>query len=891
MRCREKAFSRTKCVRRFAAVGLLLCLWPVAAVDLEECRKLFVTGNYSECISRCEEAVRKQRDEEWAMLLMKSLLATGRYPEAEAVLTNALPLYRSSIRLRLAGREVFNANGRTDEARGLLEEINDRGSSSRWMYRDPPNLVALGKAALLLGAEPKLVLENFFDQSKTADPNLRDAYLASGELALEKEDYGLAAKIFGDALKKFPEDPDMHFGLARAYAPSVRPLMLKSLEAALSRNANHVPALLLLADHAIDAEEYTAAGEMLDQAFAVNSWQPEAWAYRAVLAHLRNETKAEDEAREKALKFWPTNPKVDHLIGKKLSQKYRFTEGSGYQRRALKFDPGFLPAKIQLAQDLLRLGQEDEGWQLADEVHQRDGYDVTAYNLVTLRETFSTLQTVTNRDFVVRMSRHEAAIYGDRVLDLLQRARNRLSEKYGLNLDQPTTVEIFTEQKDFAVRTFGLPDNPGFLGVCFGHVVTANSPASQAAHPANWEAVLWHEFCHVITLGLTRNKMPRWLSEGISVYEEKQANPTWGQAMNPRYREMVLGDDLTPVGKLSAAFLSPKSDLHVQFAYYESSLVVEFLVQGFGFESLKRILHDLGEGADINEAISSHTEPMEKFEKDFAAFARERAKNLAPGLDWEKPKRQSRTPAFLDADSSFTNRVDTPRSVRTNVAPAPPLPHAVTESAPAAGSTNYWELMRQARTALAAKKWEEAKVPLKKIIELCPAQTGSDNAYAMLAAAFRGLNETNQEREALSKLAALESDATDAYLRLMELDEAAKDWPSVTENAERFLAVNPLLPQPYRYRARASEESGKTETAIQSYQKLLLLDPPDPAEVHFRLARLLRKAGDPAAKRHALQALEEAPRFHEALRLLLEINGESPPAKESAAGAAPENKP
>jgi len=236
-------------------------------------------------------------------------------------------------------------------------------------------------------------------------------------------------------------------------------------------------------------------------------------------------------------------------------------------------------------------------------------------------------------------------------------------------------------------------------------------------------------------------------------------------------------------------------------------------------------------------------------------------------------------------------RVDTPRSVRTNVAPAPPLPHAVTESAPAAGSTNYWELMRQARTALAAKKWEQAKAPLKKIIELCPAQTGSDNAYAMLAAAFRGLNETNQEREALSKLAALESDATDAYLRLMELDEAAKDWPSVTENVERFLAVNPLLPQPYRYRARASEESGRTEAAIQSYQKLLLLDPPDPAEVHFRLARLLRKAGDPAAKRHALQALEEAPRFHEALRLLLEINGESPPAKESAAGAAPENKP
>src|SRR5205814_4549532 len=188
---------------------------------------------------------------------------------------------------------------------------------------------------------------------------------------------------------KFPEDPDVHFGLARAYAPSARPLMLKSLEATLSHNPRHVPGLLLLADHAIDAEEYDAAAELLDKAFAVNPWGPEAWAYRAVLGHLRSDTNQEGEAREKALKFWATNPNVDHLIGKKLSQKYCFAEGAAYQRRALKFDAGFLPAKIQLAQDLLRLGEEEEGWQLADEVHQRDGYDVTAYNLATLRETLS----------------------------------------------------------------------------------------------------------------------------------------------------------------------------------------------------------------------------------------------------------------------------------------------------------------------------------------------------------------------------------------------------------------------------------------------------------------------------------------------------------------------
>ena len=823
---------------------------------------MILSGDYTSAIRVAEEAIGERgRDEEWPILLMRSLLAVGRYPDADAALTNALPRYRYSIRLRVLGVDVLNANGKPERARALLEEINDLGSLNTRGY-DVPAVVALGQAALLLGADPKLVLENFFDQAKKTDPKSRDAYLASGELALNKGDFAVASKIFNEALQKFPDDADTHFGLARAFQPSDRAEMLKELEAALSHNANHVPSLLLLADHAIDAEDDTVARKMLDRALEVNPWQPEAWAYRAVMAHLRNDTNGESQARETALKFWKTNPKVDHLIGKKLSQKYRFAEGAAFQRQALKFDLNFLPARIQLAQDLLRLGDEDEGWQLAEEVNQRDGYDVTAYNLVGLRETISHFQSVSNLDFIVRMSRREAAIYGERALELLQRAKTRLSEKYALEPVRPTIVEIFPEQKDFAVRTFGMPENPGFLGVCFGHVVTANSPASQTAHPANWQAVLWHEFCHVITLQLTRNKMPRWLSEGISVYEELQENPTWGQAMTPRYREMVLGEDLTPVSKLSAAFLSPKSDLHLQFAYYESSLVVEYLVQRFGFDSLKQILHDLGDGAEINAAIAAHTEPIEDFEKHFAAFARERAENLAPALDWKKFKP-------IDAENGAASLAE------------------LVERNP----TNFWALTDYARKLVAEKKWEQAKKPLQTLLESYPAYTGANNAYVLLAAVHHGLNETNQEREVLSKLAARDADATATFQRLMELDESARDWAGAEQNAQRFLAVNPLLPQPYRCLARASEELSKTNAALQSYQTLLLLDPPDPAEVHFRLARLLHQRGDPAAKRQVLQALEEAPRFRDGHRLLLEINRENQDKKPAAAAAAPENKP
>ena len=866
----------------------LFTLWAATllAAEFDDCRALLLKGEYAACLEAADKALAdNQRSEEWPLLRAQALLTLGRYEEAREAINTGLKRARSSIRLRLLGHEVFRQSGDRERAAELLQEINELGGSRMWAYQDPPNLVALGRAALLLGADAKRVLENFFDQAKKADAKCRDVYLASGDLALNKYDFELAAKVFQEGLQQFPEDPDLHYGLARAFGPSDRTQMGTSLEAALDHNPRHVPSHLLLADHLIDAEDYDEAEKTLAKAIAVNPWQPEAWAYRAVIGHLRGDARAEGEARDAALKFWPANPSVLHLLGKKLAQKYRFAESATYQRQALSFDKGFLPAKIQLAQDVLRLGEEQEGWELAEQVHQADGYDVAAYNLVTLRESIRKFQTLTNEDFIVRMEPHEAKVYGERALALLQRAKGVICQKFGLTLTQPTIVEIFPEQKDFSVRTFGMPGNPGFLGVCFGRVITANSPASQGAHPENWEAVLWHEFCHVVTLQLTRNKMPRWLSEGISVYEERQANPAWGQQMHSKYREMVLGDDFTPISELSAAFLSPKSDEHVQFAYYESSLVVEFLVERFGLASLKKILVDLGEGKAIDQAIAAHTAALDKVEKDFAAFAKERAEKLAPDLDWTEPP--GRAAARRSSDGRRRGRS---REVPRAAASAVPEMDAAWETL---HPKNFYVLTKQAEKLLAEKKWEEAKAPLRKLIGLYPNQTSPDNAYVMLAAAHRGLNETASERAVLAKVAEREADAVEVYARLLELESSATNWPLVIQNAERYLAVNPLVPLPYRFLAQAAETVGDKPKAIAAYRQLLLLDPPNPAETHFRLARLLHETSDPAARRHVLMALEEAPRFREAHRLLLDIaaHGKAPAGAEQKPATPPATPP
>jgi tetratricopeptide (TPR) repeat protein len=841
--------------------------------ELEEARRLFMAGQYNECADQAAKAVTaRPEDESWQLLQSQALLATGKYREARGAITNALARDPKSLALRWQAREVFQSNGDTEAANQMVEEILQRGTGRAWMYRDDAaSLVAIGRALLSRGIDPKSVLDAVFANARKVDPKLRELYLASGQLALDKHDFALAAKKFEEGLKQLPDDPDLHCGLAEAYAPSAPAAMLGALESALEKNSNHVGCLLLMVDHSIDAEDYGEAEDQLKRIDVINPWQPEASAYRAVLAHLKNQASAEVAARANALKYWPDNPEVDYLIGKKLSQNYRFAEGAAHQRQALQYDPDYLPAKAQLAEDLLRLGQEAEGWKLAQEVQKKDAYDVQAYNLVSLHDKMSGFATLTNGDFLVRMTRHEAAVYGQQALQLLGQARSNLCAKYGIELQRPTIVEIFADQKDFAVRTFGMPGNPGYLGVCFGRVVTANSPASQAGHAVNWQAVLWHEFCHVVTLQLTANKMPRWLSEGISVYEEIQANPAWGQTMNPQYREMVLGDDLTPLSELSAAFLSPRSDLHLQFAYFEASLVVEFVVQRFGLDSLKAVLRDLGQGVEIQRTLEKHTAAMTKLDEEFAAFAHERANSLAPGLDFEKP-------AFARQESGKAKGKGQERPQRPGPVPA----SSGGESWDAWAKdhpTNFWALALRGQELIEEKKWAEAKPVLQRLLELYPNFAGPDSAYRLLAAAHRALGETNSEKQVLARFAALDKEATDAYLRLMELDAAAQDWPPVLQNAQRYLAVNPLLAPPYRFLAQASEAAGDLPGAATAYRALLALDPSDPAEAHFHLARTLHRLGDPAARRQVLEALEEAPRYRAALELLLEIERGSPQPK------------
>lgn len=775
----------------------------------------------------------------WWTIEAKALLSLGRYEDAQSLLEEGVSLNSRSLRLRLLAIEAGHMSGKQTFADEQIDAIRQiLGIRNPYGY-DLDELVALGEAALLFDVEPRLVLTNFFGRAQAESNPPASAFLASGNLALQKHDDKLASKTFQEGLKILPFNPDLLHGLAVAFLDSDRSQLISNVERALAFNPRHTPSLLLLAEHLIDSESYEDAAEQLDLALKVNPRLPEAFALKAVLAYLNNDRELGDEYRLQALATWHSNPKVSHLIGKKLSQNYWFEEGAHFQRLALAADENYTPARIQLAQDTLRLGNETEGWELAKQAHDEDPYDISAYNLVTLHDKLDADFTIlTSENFRLKMSKQEALIYGPRALELLEEFYRDLSAKYGITLDQAVTVEIYPNPKDFEVRTFGMPGNPGYLGVCFGPVFTMNSPASQRA---NWEAVLYHEFCHVITLGMTNNKMPRWLSEGISVYEERLKDSSWGRMMSVDYKERILSGRMQPISEMSAAFLKAQSNEDIQFAYFQSALVLRFLFENYGLESIRSILTSLGEGTSINEALENHLDPLTELDESFANFAKAEATQLGGDFQFSKPETN------LQTALSILNPKE-----------------------------NYFDELNAALELVKGERWEEARSSLEALIKKAGYLPADSNAHIHLANVYQELEESDLERDTLTIIAENEGDRLDAIARLFVIAKTSENWNDIKRWSHAWLAINPMAITPVRSLLDAEEMLKNADKAIAAGKVLIQLDPPDIAQIHYRLATLLQPEDHEAAHRHTLMALEDAPRFQAAYSLLDTLNRTRP---------------
>ncbi len=158
----------------------------------------------------------------------------------------------------------------TSDAAGELGAIDRLIQGGARRYATAEGFVTIGRFFLLRGTDARKVLDQFYDVVTKQQPDFVDAYYATAELALEKEDYALAAETLRKAPKAAGEDPRFHYLLARALAAEDRAGSGKALAEALKINPRHVDSLLLKADQLIDGERYQEAEQVLKQVLDVN---------------------------------------------------------------------------------------------------------------------------------------------------------------------------------------------------------------------------------------------------------------------------------------------------------------------------------------------------------------------------------------------------------------------------------------------------------------------------------------------------------------------------------------------------------------------------------------------------------------------------------------------
>src|SRR5260221_1826469 len=129
-----------------------------------------------------------------------------------------------------------------------------------------------------------------------------------------------------------------------------------------------------------------------------------------------------------------------------------------------------------------------------------------------------------------------------------------------------------------------------------------DSPRERPPGEFQWEATLWHELAHVITIQMSNQRVPRWLTEGISVYEETVARPEWGRGMDLVFAGLMNRGETLKLRDLNAAFTNPQT---ISIAYFQASLLADYFVKTFGDEGLQKLQRAYGQGLETDAALKT----------------------------------------------------------------------------------------------------------------------------------------------------------------------------------------------------------------------------------------------------------------------------------------------
>jgi tetratricopeptide (TPR) repeat protein len=918
------------------ALVIVMAAGGVAYADLASGRDKLIAGDYKVAIAELGKVTGKDRPAA-RLLLARAQIETGDHAGAEATLvplTQGAKTDPRTIEAHLVFGRLRRITGRTKDARADLEQLWKANPGDRAIR------TALGEVRLALGdvlgakalfdetikesdankldlddpvqtyqlaiaarhtAQFQLANDAFRETLKLR-PQLTEAGVAWADLFLQKYAAQLAEQTLEDVFKVNPNDPEAHAAMAQVIVETRYDLadVRHHLEASLAQNPRNARALKVRASIEIDQNRWDAANKTLDTVLAVNKDDVEAIAMKATVAWLRDDTRAYQAEVQRALAIDPAYAELYRIVARSAVREHRYVEAIELEKQAVKLRPDFYEAMAGAGLGYLRLGMEKEGLEWLDRSWAGDQYNVRTFNTRTLfKETIPKDYTFgTSRNFRIRYHNDEKPVLARYLEPTLERAFADMVRRYGFTPKTPVTLELYAERNDYGIRTVGLPDIAA-LGVCFGQVITAMSPANG---DINWGMVLWHELGHVFAIQLSNSRVPRWFTEGLSEYETLIARPEWRRENDADLYGAVASGTLPSIGNLNSEFMQPDANA-VVVAYYQSAVTIEYLVQTYGFPKIVEALKLFGKGRDTAEVLQAITgKSIAVLDGEFRKYLDVRLKAYAGtfklpvrGFDdvtklevaADAAPRDARARAHValghyyagdaekaDAAAAAALALDGKQPIARYIQ-AEILLHqsdkarakALFEGLIADGHDSFDLRSRLAQIAGDQGKLEEVEHQLCAAKKLDPERS---LPYQELAHRYEKAGQPAKALVELEHFAFLEQMDLAPLKKLVSAYGQLANWSKVRTYGEMATFINPADPEVLAGLGRAYLELRQPDRALFTYDTMLLTRPAPrrPALVHIGRVKALLALGKKAEAKAALAlALKTEPENAEALEL------------------------
>jgi len=821
-------------------------------------RAFFMMGNSAQAINVAEEFI---EDSDYARFPLVSTQlaevkrAIGRSSEALDILAMVVEeQFEPPVRTLVQYGSLLKLVGKRSEAEQVLDLAVQRYNNGLVFSSEDVAMVALAS----------WLLDNFhdanslFSEATRANPNNLEAHVLWGDLFLEKYNASDAERSYQEVLDINSRHVPALVGMAKVAGDE------RALTRALAINPNSVLALetygqlLLMNSRNEEAEEY------FERALVLNPQSLKTLSILAAQAIFNQRPEEYEQYKARVDAFSPNNPQFLGDIADTFGNNYLFAEAVEFARAAIQSDPEYWQGYTLLGSNLIRLGEEVEGKQNLEIGFENDPFNVMTSNMLKVFDTLETYETLESEHFKVHMSENDADILWPYMEPLLEESWDTLTAKYGFEPEGPILIEVFENSADFAVRSVGLPDIGPLVGICFGKVVTLISPDTLAA---NWQEIVWHEFMHVITLQMTNNRMPRWLSEGISVWEEREGRSYWGRSQGLDLVRAAKDEKLLHVKDLNSGFSGARDNADLGFAYFQSYLVVDYISAEYGFDKLLELIDQYAVVKDESDRFDEVFQlTLDQFDNGFRRWINQRVEEINVYVHSEDvpDEGEGHGHGIRENSSAILAELYNNASLKQHMS-------ARIEENP----RDFQAHLQLGIVLFKEEDYEQAKFHLITANDMLPSYTGYPSPALVLSQIYD--REENQQ-EQLHWLEILLQNLQHDYESAIVLAEQAlknEQFERAEYYIDRAIQVDPYRSSVHELKARYADRVGDSGLAVTEYEVLLKLEINDPVEARTDLAEAYLNNGQvDEARQSVLYALEVAPSYRRAQEVLLQsING------------------